>query len=330
MLIAFDESYREASKRFADSHDLIFFDGPQARKEVLLGQLQNVEVLAVRRPFPFLVDRQCIALLPKLQFIHKSGTGVDGFDLEALDEQGILLANNQGVNAGCVAEHIVLLTLLCLRNAYQYLANMRQGQWKQDPPPPGVYQLEGKTVGIVGMGAIGRQVARRMAGFGVKILAHQRHPRPGPAIPGSVEWVSLAGLLSESDVIILCVPLTAQTERMIGASELRLVKRTAVIVNTSRGRVIDEQSLYAALAARQILAAGLDVFECEPMPPDSPLLWLDNVFATPHIAGRSIEMVANQVEATMKEIALFVRGQRPQNLVNPQILEGGRARARVV
>ncbi len=328
MYIALDESYREASRGLARDYQLTFFNGPKTLREAVLKQLEKVEILAVRRPFPFIVDRAFIASLPDLQFVHKSGTGVDGFDLAALNEYGILLSNNQGVNASCVAEHVILLTLLCLRNSFQYLANMRQGEWQQEPPPPGVFQLEGKTVGIIGMGAIGCQVAKRLAGFGVKILAYQRHLRPEAAILGNAQWVSLEVLLRESDVITLCVPLTAQTEKLIGARELELMKPTAVLVNTSRGRAIDEGALYEALASRRILAAGLDVFEREPTPKDNPLLGLDNVYASPHIAGRSIEMVAAQIHATMREIELFTAGQRPVNLVNPELLEQGLARAK--
>jgi len=328
MLIALDESYRDAGTKWLPGHELMFFNGPLAQKEVIASQLHAVEVLAIRRPFPFFVDGEFIKALPRLQFIHKSGTGIDGFDLSALNGHGILLANNQGVNASCVAEHAVLLTLLCLRNSFQYLVNMRNGVWKQDPPPPGIFQLEGKTVGIIGMGTIGCHVAKRMAAFGASILGYQRHPRPEAAILAGVRWVPLDDLLRESDVVTLHVPLTKQTERLIGAHELGLMKPTAVLINTSRGQVIDECALYEALASRRLLAAGLDVFEQEPTPAGNPLLKLDNVFATPHIAGRSVETARGQVEATMRDVALFITGRRPLHLINPEILEQGTARAK--
>ncbi len=326
MIIALDESYRQASEEFLADHELLFFDGPSVQLDAITEAWREIEILAARRPFPFFVDRAVIEALPRLQLVHKSGTGVEGFDLEALSEQGILLANNRGVNASCVAEHIVLLSLLCLRNSFQYLANMRNGVWQQSPLHAAVFQLEGKTVGIVGMGAIGCEVAKRMAAFGTHILAYQRRPSLEGSILGGVRWVPLDDLLRESDVVTVHVPLTRETERLIGARELGLMKPTAVLINTSRGRVVDERALYEALTEGRLLAAGLDVFEREPTPTDNPLLRLQNVLATPHIAGRSVEMNRGQIAATMGDLKSFLAGRRPRNLLNPEVLERGTAR----
>jgi phosphoglycerate dehydrogenase-like enzyme len=327
MLIALDESYRDASAALFPEQQVVFFDGPSVRRAEIVEVLRDAEILAVRRPFPFFVDREFIQQLRRVQFVHKSGTGVEGFDVAALSDHGILLASNRGVNASCVAEHAVLLTLLCLRNSFQYLTNMRRGIWKQDPPPPGIFQLEGKTVGIVGMGAIGCELAKRMAAFGTKILAYRRRPLLEVAILGGVRWLPLDDLLSESDVVTVNVPLTEKTEGMIGARELALMKPTCVLINTSRGRVIDERALYEALVEGRLLAAGLDVFQQEPTPKDNPLLKLENVFATPHISGRSVETRQGQIAATMQDITSFLAGRRPRYVINPEILEQGTARA---
>jgi phosphoglycerate dehydrogenase-like enzyme len=305
----------------------MFFDGPAVQRDEIAKALSEVGILAIRRPFPFFIDKAFIERMPHVQLIHKSGTGVEGFDVSTLSEHGILLASNRGVNASCVAEHVVLLTLLCLRNSFQYLANMRRGIWKQEPPPPGILQLEGKTVGIVGMGAIGCEVAKRMAAFGAKILAYRRRPLLEVAILGGIQWVPLDDLLRESDVVTLNVPLTEETEGMIGARELGLMKPTGVLINTSRGRVVDEQALYEALVEARLLAAGLDVFHQEPAPKDNPLLKLENVFATPHISGRSVETRQGQISGTMQDIASFMAGRRPRYVINPEILERGTARA---
>ena len=327
MIIALDESYRSASTGRLSNCQLRYFDGPNADREELLQLLTDADVLAVRRPFPFFVDEEFIQQLPSLQVVHKSGSGVDGFDLQALNARGILLANNHGVNAGCVAEHALLLTLLCLRNTFTYLNRMREGLWQQEPPVGGVQQLEGKRVGIVGLGAVGRQVARRVAAFDAQILAYQRTPQPTPEIPAEVQWVALDHLLSESDVVILCVPLTDQTRGMIGARELSRMKNGAILVNVARGPVVDEAALYEALTNGPLRAAGLDVFAEEPTPADNPLLRLENVLATPHIAGRSMEMEQNQIEATMKDLERILAGQRPRNVVNAHSLEPESLRA---
>lgn len=327
MIIALDESYRQACTEFLTDHQLLFFDGPSMERDTIVQAWREIQIVAVRRPLPFLVDRAVIELLPSLQLVHKSGTGIEGFDLKALSEQGVLLANNRGVNASCVAEHIVLLTLLCLRSSFQYLANMRTGVWQQSSLHAAVYQLEGKTIGIVGMGAIGCEVAKRMAAFGTHILGYQRRPSLDASILGGVSWVPLDDLLRESDVVTVNVPLTKETERLISARELGLMKPTAVLINTSRGRVVEEQALYEALTKGRLWAAGLDVFEQEPTPADSLLLRLQNVLATPHIAGRSIEMNREQIVATMRALQSFLAGRRPHNLLNPEILEGGSARS---
>jgi phosphoglycerate dehydrogenase-like enzyme len=199
--------------------------------------------------------------------------------------------------------------------------------WQQDPPPGGVQQLEGKRVGIVGLGAVGRQVAKRIAAFDAQVVAYQRNPQPAPEIPSEIQWVEFDKLLSESDVVILCVPLTEQTRGMVGARELGLMKKGAVLVNVARGQVVDEPALYVALASGHLRAAGLDVFVEEPTGSDNPLLRLENVMATPHIAGRSVEMEQNQIEATLKDLERIIARQRPRNVVNSQLLAQGSTRA---
>jgi phosphoglycerate dehydrogenase-like enzyme len=177
------------------------------------------------------------------------------------------------------------------------------------------------------MGAIGCEVAKRMVAFGTRILAYRRRPLLEVAILGGVGWLPLDDLLRESDVVTVNVPLTEKTEGMIGARELALMKPTCVLINTSRGRVIDERALYEALVEGRLLAAGLDVFQQEPTPTDNPLLKLENVFATPHISGRSVETRLGQIAATMQDITSFLAGRKPRYVINPEILEQGTARA---
>jgi phosphogluconate 2-dehydrogenase len=305
-------------------HEVRIFDARASTAAAFLEQARGAQVIGVRRIHGFELDRSLVAALPDLQFVHKSGTGTDWLDLAALSEHGILVATNNGFNASSVADHIVLLTQLCLRGTLEKLLQMRSGIVNREPPAQGALGIDGRTVGIIGLGQIGTHTARRLAVAGARIVAHGRHPREEPTIPGGVTWLSLDDLLRASDVVVPCVPLTGETEGMIGARELALMKPTAVLINCSRGRVIDECALYEALAARRIRAAGLDVFEQDPVPSDNPLLTLDNVLATPHIAGDT----ADQVSGLVENLDLFVAGRRPRRLANPRILDLGTARAK--
>ena len=325
MLIAiFDDRVEPLlADRFPD-HDVKIFRDRTSTAEAFLEQARGAQVIGVRRISGFELTRPLVEALPDLQYIHKSGTGTDWLDLPALTEHGVLVSTNNGFNAPSVADHIVLLAQLCLRGTLEKLLQMKSGIVNRVPPAQGAIGIEGKTVGIIGLGQIGTNAARRFAAAGAKIVAHGRHPREEPTILGGVTWLPLDDLLRASDVVVPCVPLTPETERLIGARELALMKPTAVLVNCSRGKVLDGHALYEALAARRIRAAGLDVFEQDPVPSDNPLLALDNVLATPHIAGAT----ADQVSGLVENLELFAAGRRPRRLANPEILDLGTARAK--
>ena len=327
MRIAVDERYRSAVEgRFA-GHDVFFVRTETTPADTLIAQIQDAEVLWSGRSGPYVLSREMIERLPKLQLLVKGGSGADHFDVEALSDHGILLTLNVGMNAGPVADHILMLTLICLRNAARDIVNMKLGVWDRADPPRPPYELAGKTVGIIGLGHIGLHVAKRVIGFGAHPIAYQRNPRPEGSILAGIRSVSFDGLLRESDIVAPCVPHTAETDRLIGEREIGLMKPTAILVNASRGRVVDEQALYRALVERRILAAGLDTFEEEPTPSDNPLLKLDNVVATPHVAGGSYESEQIKTPLALDNIERFLAGERPHRLFNPQVWDSGQARA---
>lgn len=320
----FDERVDPAeASRFA-GHDLRIFSYlvPSANDFVELAR--DATAIAVRRIPGWSCERSVIERLPNLQFIHKGGTGLDWLDLAALNEHGILVATNDGANATSVADHIVLVTMLCLRDTVTKVNQIRSGVWDRDPPPGGAIGLEGATIGIVGLGTIGTHAARRFAASGARIVANGRHPREVEGIPGGVRWLDLPDLLRESDVVVLTVPLTAETHHLIGAPELALMKRSGVLVNVARGPIVDVEALYQALVAGRIRAASVDVYSPEPPDLELPFFKLRNVIATPHIAGYA----ANQIAGLLENLELFSKGQRPRRLVNPEILDQGTARAR--
>jgi len=182
-------------------------------------------------------------------------------------------------------------------------------------------QLMSKTIGVLGTGEIGKRVIQIAQGFNMNVLSVTAHPSPERAKAMGVKFVDLDTLLSESDIVTLHMPLTPETEHMIGARELAKMKPTAILINTARGRVVDEAALIEALKEKKIAGAGLDVFENEPLPMDSPLLEMRNVVLTPHIAFLSEESLDQCTYICVENVEMFTNN-KPQNVVNPTVLKG--------
>ena len=326
MIIALDAAYRAAAEGRFPGHELHFFPSDLTSASEFAAYLADSQVLVTRRVFPFPFDRALLAQAPGLQFIHKTGTGVDWFDIRLLDDAGILLANNAGFNAAAVAEHTLMLMLLCLRGGVANFARWRAGVWERSTPYEPVL-LEGKTVGIVGLGAIGQHVARAVLGMGAHVVATQHRPHPLPVGLEAVTVLPLDDLMQQADIVTLHVPLTSATRALIGARELALMKPSATLLNTSRGQVIDEPALVAALQGGRLRAAGLDVLAQEPTPPDNPLLAMPNVVITPHIGGGAAEINLRQVEGALANAARFAAGDLPERLINPNLLTQPHLRA---
>jgi D-3-phosphoglycerate dehydrogenase len=235
----------------------------------------------------------------KLKLLHKWGVGVDNLDLAAARECGIRVARTTGSNAGPVAEFTIGLIIATLRNQAYGHAELKKGLWAGGRLPQDSFTLSGKTVGIVGFGAIGRTLARLLAGFRCPILYTQRTRLPDDeAAALNARWAPLPALLAQSDVVCLHCPLTPETTGLIDAKALATMKRSAVLINVARGGVVVEDDLIAALKARTIHAAAMDVYAVEPLPPDSPLLGLDNLMVTPHLAA----IAADNFEPTVRQM----------------------------
>ena len=326
MIIVLDETYRpRVGDRFA-GNEIRYFPPTIADLDAFRDLIADADVLGLRRVLRFHFDRETFAGARRLQFIHKSGSGADHFDTEALSDMGILVGLNTGFNAVSVAEHAVTMILVTLRRSNDFAAIIRSGGWGMSLPGEMPLLLSGKTVGLIGVGAIGARIARAMIGLDARVVAY--HPDADRQMPPGVERMGLDAMLAAADVVSIQVPLTPATAGMIGRRELSLMRPTAVLVNTSRGGVVDEAAMVEALSAGRLRAAGLDVFAEEPLPADHPLRALPNVFATPHVAGVAQEIVERQAEGTLSNIELFLAGRRPERLVNPWILSDGRARAR--
>jgi phosphogluconate 2-dehydrogenase len=267
------------------------------------------------------IDAAFIARAPKLQALATVSVGYDAIDVEALNTRGILLCNTPDVLTETTADTAFMLVLGAARRVAELSQWLRNGQWKR---PVGAEQygvdVHGKTLGIVGLGRIGSAVARRAAlGFGMRVLYTARSPKVEAERELGAQRRELDTLLCESDFVCVLAPLTAQTRHLIGARELALMKPSAFLVNAARGAVVDEQALIEALQQRRIAGAGLDVFEQEPLPPQSPLLAMPNVLALPHIGSATWETRRAMELCAANNLIDALAGRRPQYLVNPQV-----------
>ncbi len=256
-----------------------------------------------------------LARAPRLRFITVLGTGVDNIDLTACARRGIAVANTPDVNAWVVAEHALALMLAVTRRLFFFDQSVRRGEWTRDSQ----HQLLGATLGVVGLGAIGRRVARLGVALGMRVVAWSWNARDIRARELGAELLGWEELFCVSDVVSLHLRLTPESTGLVGAKELKLMKPSAVLINTARGAVVDHAALVAALSQQQIAGAGLDVFPQEPLPKDDPLLSLPNVLLTPHNASHTPQVLSDMVAAAIQNVEAFVAG-RPWNLVAlPQV-----------
>ncbi len=249
----------------------------------------------------------------KMKLVQLISAGYNTLDLEAARKAGVPIANNGGANSVAVAEHAVMLILASLKKLAWQHKNCVEGKWRVgDFAETRLYELEGKTVGIVGLGNIGKKVARRLHGFDVKIVYYDifRLPEHEEDALG-VRFVLLDELLKMADVVTLHVPLSAQTKDMISERQLNLMKPTAVLVNTCRGPVVDEIALHKALITKRIAGAGLDVMVNEPPSKDNPLLNVENITITPHTAGPTWENWAKAFRNAFDNILRVHAGRKP-------------------
>jgi glycerate dehydrogenase len=261
-------------------------------------------------------DRAAISALPKLRYIGVLATGYNVVDVAAARERGVVVTNVPAYGTASVAQMVFAHLLNLAQRVGDHSASVRRGDWSRSADfcywTAPLIELEGLTMGIVGYGRIGRAVARLALAFGMRVLLHdQRRSR----IPRGCAWVSLEALCRDSDVVSLHCPLTPDTRGLVNAQFLVRLKPTAFLINTSRGPLIDEPALAAALNAGRLAGAGLDVLAVEPPPADHPLLTARNCFLTPHIAWATKAARVRLLRTAADNVAAFLAG-RPQNVVN--------------
>lgn len=270
------------------------------------------------------VDATLMEEAPKLRIISTMAVGFDNIDVDAATRRGIMVTNTPGVLTETTADLAFALILATARRVVEAADFLRAGEWETWRPMELTGQdVHGATLGIVGMGRIGMAVARRARGFNMRVLYHNRRRNPAAEAELGAQYRSLDDLLSEADIVSLHCPLTPETRRLLGARELALMKPGAILVNTSRGAVVDEAALVDSLRSGRLWAAGLDVFEVEPLPADSPLLRLDNVVLLPHIGSASIATRKKMAVIAAEDLLAGLEGRRPRHLLNPQVLAEG-------
>ncbi len=253
----------------------------------------------------------------KLKLIQTLGQGTDHIPVRLALERGIPVANSGGANAVTVAEHTVLLMLAVMRRLLPSVETIRQGiKYSNLIEHKDFHSLYEKTVGIVGLGNVGQRVAKLVRGFDAKVIFTKRSEAPQSIVTDlQAQQVNLEELLSSADIVSLHVPLMESTRGMIGWKQLTMMKPSAILINTSRGSVVDEAALIRALRKKKIAGAGLDVFEQEPPNPDNPLLSMDNVVATPHVGGLASENWVSRIKSIWDNLLRVWEGKEPHNIV---------------
>ncbi|HUT63735.1 MAG TPA: hydroxyacid dehydrogenase [Anaerolineae bacterium] len=253
--------------------------------------------------------------LPDLKIISILGTGTDHVDLKSATEHEIVVTNTPVASTISVAEHTFALILACALHLAAGDRKLRQGEWYHREG----YELGGKTLGLIGLGFIAQHVAKLGQGFGMKVVGWSRTRDEERALRCNIHLVEIDELLALSDVVSLHLRLTEETEHIIGEREFSLMHPHTILVNTARGKLIDERALINALRERKIAAAGLDVFEQEPLTPDHSLLAFDNVVLTPHVGWITYEATDRLIKMPVDNIINFYSGN-PTNVVNPEVL----------
>jgi len=269
------------------------------------------------------VDAKLMDAAPRLKVISNMAVGYDNIDVPAATSRGILVGNTPGVLTETTADFAFALLLAAARRVVEGDNYTRRGDWKTWGPMILLgHDVHHATLGIVGSGRIGMEMAKRARGFDMKVLYYdvvQRKPEEEKAL--GLEYVpSLRALLSRADFISLHIPLIPETHHLISTAEFEAMKPTAILVNTSRGPVIDQKALYQALKSRRIFAAALDVTEVEPIPMDDPLLTLDNIIIAPHIASASVATRTKMATMAAANLVAGLKGEMPPNCVNPEAL----------
>lgn len=270
------------------------------------------------------ISRAVIEAAPKLKIVSRHGVGVDNVDIDACTDHGVVVTITGDANSGSVSEHAFGLMLAAAREIPTATAQVKGGVW--DRARFVGRELAGKTLGLVGLGRIGARMVGHARGFDMSVVAYDPYVEAQVADEFGAELVSLEELLRRSDFVSLHLPLTDATRGLIGAQQLSMMKPSAILINTARGGLIDEESLHKALSERCIAGAALDTFAHEPLSPDDPLAQMENLICSPHVAGQTEESLIRMSVRSAENIVRVLCGEMPEGVVNPEVLTQDRSR----
>jgi len=285
-----------------------YYDTLPGSEDTLIERIRDAEVVInIRSSSKF--TARVFASCPRLKLLSLWGTGTDNVDLAAASQHGVTVTNTPGVAAVSIAEHSLALLFAVARRLPVIDARVRQGEW----PRGSSVQLNGRTLGVIGLGAIGRQFARIAQGIGMRVICWTMNPNPAL---GFSLVPDLDTLLRESDVVSMHLRLSDRTHHMLGKEQFALMKKGVIFINTARGPIVDEAALIQALASGHVAGAGLDVFEVEPLPAGHPLTEMPNVVLTPHSAGITPEVLEAGLALSIENVWNFYSGS-PTHVVKP-------------
>ncbi|WP_085024810.1 2-hydroxyacid dehydrogenase [Ensifer aridi] len=311
--------HRDAEAMLKAAGDLRVASAPDP--ETLLREGEGAEIVIVRAPIP----PAFFGNAPALRAAVRHGAGLDMIPYDAATAAGVLIANVPAVNAPTVAEHVFMVTLALLRQFRPMDRDLRSMGWSAGRAHSDrALDLAGRTMGIIGMGNVGKAIFRiAKYGFGLEIVANSRSPK---SLPDGVRFLSVDDLVSAADIVVLCCPLTPETTGLLSRERIARMKPGAILVNVSRGPVVDDAALMEALEMGRIGGAALDVFSTQPLPLEHPYFRLDNVIVTPHLAGITEESMMRMGTGAAAEAIRILKGGLPVNLRNPEVVEYYRRR----
>ncbi|MFC2012742.1 2-hydroxyacid dehydrogenase [Chloroflexota bacterium] len=315
---------QEALNMIADAADMeVWPEELPPSHEILLEKARGIDGLLSLLTDK--IDAELMDAAPKLKVISNMAVGYDNINIPEATSRSIVVGNTPGVLTETTADFAFTLIMAAARRVVEADAYTRKGLWKTWEPMVLLGQdIHHATLGLVGLGRIGMEVARRARGFNMKVIyfdAQRRSTEEEREL--GVEYVpELSALFSQSDFVSLHAPLLPQTRHLMGAKEFALMKPTAILINTSRGPVVDQKALYEALKSKQISAAAIDVTETEPISPDDPLLTLDNIIIAPHIASASVATRTKMATIAATNLIAGLQGQIPPHCVNPEAVRG--------
>lgn len=293
-------------------------------KNVILEKTKNIDALISLLTDP--IDREVLEEARKLKIIAQYAVGIDNIDIDTATKLGIYVTNTPGVLSNAVADLTWALILSITRRIVEADTYVRSGSWEESktgwhPTMLLGMELKGKKLGVIGLGKIGLEVAKRASCFGMDVIYYSRTRKERLEQQYGFKYVDLRTLLREADIVTIHVPLTEETKLLISEKELNLMKSTAYLINTSRGKVIDENALVKALKEKRIAGAALDVFWNEPLPKNHPLTKFNNVILAPHIGSATIETREKMAEMVAENLIAFYKGEIPPNLVNKEVVK---------